>query len=108
MVHSRKEAGRQTRACPVCSARRQKGTIEVYMISEDDDRYFFNVDKAKTIVGAGRPWTAIAESSLRRMVVVNDHSPAHLAHVDPDRPGIMVQRFGGSSYSMASIGPCAA
>jgi hypothetical protein len=65
------------------------------MISEGDDKYFFNVEKAKTVAGEGRPSIAIAESSLRRMVMVNDYSPVHLAHVDPGRPGIMVQRFGG-------------
>lgn len=66
------------------------------MIGEGDDRYFFNVDKAKAAVGEGRPLIAIDETSLRRMIMVNDYSPAHLAHVDPDKPGIMVQRFGGS------------
>ena len=96
MVHSRKGvAGRQISDCPICSARRQKGTTEVYLISEGEDRYFFNVDKAKTMAMDGRPAIVIAESTLRRMASVNDYSKLHLAHVDPGRPGIMVRRFGG-------------
>lgn len=96
MVRSQKGAGRKTLPCPVCSSRRQKGTIEVYVVGEGEDRYFFNVDKAKTMVGEGRAAIAIAEPSLRRMIMVNDYSPAHLDHVKPDRPGIMVERFGGA------------
>ena len=96
MVHSRKgAAGRQISDCPICSARRQKGTSEVYLISEGEDRYFFNVAKAKTMAADGRPAIAIAESTLRSMASVNDYSRLHLAHVGPDTPGIMVRRFGG-------------
>ena len=43
----------------------------------------------------GRPAIAIPESTLQRMAAVNEYSSVHLAHVDPDKPGIMVQRFGG-------------
>lgn len=94
MIGSRKGTG-QILDCPICSARRQKGTTEIYMIGEGEDRYFFNVDKAKTMALDGRPAIAIAESTLQRVAAVNDYSPVHLAHVDPDKPGIMVQRFGG-------------
>jgi len=80
--------------CPVCSARK-KGTTEVYLISEGEDRYFFNVDKAKKIVSDGRPPISIPEATLKRIIALNDHAPMHLAHVDVNRPGIMLQRFGG-------------
>jgi len=80
--------------CPVCSARKT-GTTEVYLISEEEDRYFFNVDKAKKIVSDGRPPITIPEATLKRMIAVNEHAPVHLAHVDVNRPGIMLQRFGG-------------
>jgi len=80
--------------CPVCGARKT-GTTEVYLISEEEDRYFFNVDKAKKIVSDGRPPITIPEATLRRMIAVNEHAPVHLAHVDVNRPGIMLQRFGG-------------
>jgi len=84
-----------TTACPVCTARRQAGTTEVYLISEGEDRYFFNVDRAKQIVSDGRPAIAIAEATIRRIMAVNEYIPMHLAHVDPKKPGIMLQRFGG-------------
>ena len=94
MIGSRKGTG-QIWDCPICSARQQKGTTEVYLIGDGDDRYFFNVDKAKTMAMDGRPTIAVPESTLQRVAKVNDYSPIHLAHVDPDKPGIMVQRFGG-------------
>lgn len=65
------------------------------MIGEEEDRYFFNVDRAKQIVSDGRPAIAIAEATIRRFMTVNDYNPAHLPHVDPEKPGIMLQRFGG-------------
>jgi len=81
-------------SCPICLSR-QTGTTEVYVISEGPDKYFFNVNKAKTIVTDNRPPIVIPRSTIRVIVSVNDYSPLHLSHVDPRKPGIMVQRFGG-------------
>ena len=81
--------------CPICNARQHANTTEVYIISDGEDRHFFNVDKAKTIASDGRPSVPIDEWTIRRIVSLNDYAPIHLAHVDPDKPGIIVQRFGG-------------
>lgn len=94
MVDSRKGTG-QISDCPICSARQQQGTTEVYLISEGEDRYFFNVDQAKKIVSDGRPSIVIPRQTIRRMMRVNGYTPIHLSHVDPKRPGIVLQRFGG-------------
>lgn len=82
-------------ACPVCAARRQAGTTEIYLLSEGADRYFFNVDAAKKIVSDGRSSILIARQTIRRMMKVNDYTPMHLTHVDAKKPGIVLQRFGG-------------
>jgi len=82
-------------SCPICISRQKAGTIEVFVISEGLDKYFFNVNKAKTIVTDNRPSIVIPTSTVRVIVSVNDYSPLHLPHVDPRKPGIVVQRFGG-------------
>lgn len=65
------------------------------MLSEEADRYFFNVDEAKKIVSDGRSSIVIARQTIRAMMKVNDYTPMHVAHVDVKRPGIVLQRFGG-------------
>lgn len=67
----------------------------MYLISEGADRYFFNVDRAKEIVSDGRPAIAIGDFTIRRFMALNDYTPMHLPHVDPEKPGIVLQRFGG-------------
>lgn len=65
------------------------------MISEGKDRYLFNVDRAKKIVSDGRSSVVVPGPTIRNMIKVNDYTPMHLPHVDPERPGIVLQRFGG-------------
>jgi hypothetical protein len=96
VIESRKRSpGPAATECSICTARRQANTTEVYVISDGEDNYFFNVDKAKTIVSDGRLPIPFDEWTIRRIVAVNDYVPIHLAHVDRDKPGIMVERFGG-------------
>ena len=95
MTHSGKHApAKRSCACPICAAR-QPGTTEVYVISESNDRYFFNVDKAKAIVTDERPSLELGEATIKRMMLLNAWEESHLPHVDAKRPGILVQRFGG-------------
>jgi hypothetical protein len=65
------------------------------VISERDDTYFFNVDKAKTIVTDERPPLELGEATIKRMTLLNAWEESHLPHVDINKPGILVQRFGG-------------
>lgn len=67
----------------------------MYLLSEGEDKYFFNVDRAKKIVSDGRSSIVIARPTIQSMMAVNDFSPLHLPHVDPESPGIVLQRFGG-------------
>jgi hypothetical protein len=82
-------------ACSVCEGRKEAGTTEVYVISDGADRYFFNVDRAKKIVADGRPVIELAARTIQEMLKVNHYDVNHLKHVDPSKPGILLQRFGG-------------
>jgi hypothetical protein len=71
------------------------GTIEVYVITDGIDRFFFNVERAKKIVADGRPAIELAVETIQDMLTVNHYEVEHLQHVDVSRPGILLERFGG-------------
>jgi hypothetical protein len=81
--------------CPICSARQTSGTTEVFVVTEGTDRHFFNVDRAKGIVGDGRAALAISDATVLQLLAINEYELAHLHHVDPEKPGIMALLFGG-------------
>jgi hypothetical protein len=80
--------------CAVCTQRRAGGA-ELYEIREGDDRYLFNVGKAKKIAADGRMALTLPPEILQELVAINEYEPPHLRHVDPGRPGVVLLCMGG-------------
>jgi hypothetical protein len=70
---------------------------QTYSVEGELGQYVFDVELALRIVNDGKhPTAEVPTGMLRRMLLVNaEHHAAHLDHVDPSRPGIIGQRFGG-------------
>jgi hypothetical protein len=95
LIMDKRDNEDKSSACAVCAARQRANTTEVFILTEGDDRHFFNVDRAKGIVTDGRTAIPISAATVVRLLAVNEHDVAHLAHVDPGSPGILALRFGG-------------
>jgi hypothetical protein len=80
--------------CRICDQRRLGGA-EIYELSGEGGISVFDVTEAKRIASDSRAAEVVADQELRRMVEENDVEEAHLAHVDPEMPGIIGQRFSG-------------
>jgi hypothetical protein len=84
---------------PNCSRCRhkQRRDRQIYSVAGELGQYVFDVELALRIVSDGKhPTAEVPTGLLRRMLEVNaEHHVAHLDHVDPSRPGIIGQRFGG-------------
>jgi stress-induced morphogen len=82
--------------CPRCVLN-ATGHAQVYMVKGELGLYVFDVEHARRIVADGGHFEFEVEPSLiELMLAVNEeHTPEHIDHVDPTRPGIIAQRFGG-------------
>jgi hypothetical protein len=82
--------------CPICAERQHGSARQIYIIHGELGRYVFDISLAKRTVADGRQPCAVPAEALQRFLEVNNEwSEQHLAHVDPDVPGIVGQRFGG-------------
>lgn len=75
-----------TQACPRCKRGRE---TYVYM----NERFEFDVDRAREIVQDGREALEIEEESVRESVEASEIHEMHIAHVDPSIPGIIAHLF---------------
>jgi len=82
-------------SCSICEGRKITGTTEAFVIRDGPDRHLFDVNKAKKLVADGRPAIELAPQAILEILKVNYYDPNHLEHVDPEKPGILLQRFGG-------------
>jgi hypothetical protein len=82
--------------CPRCVLT-TTGQAQVYMVNGELGLYVFDVEHARRIVADGKHVAhEVAPALMEMMLQVNEeHTPEHIDHVDPTRPGIMAQRFGG-------------
>lgn len=72
---------------PECCRRKRSGLTEMFCYL--GYHFIFNVDRANEIVRDGRQPVEIEEDSVQMTVRTNELEPEHVAHVDPDRPGII-------------------
>ena len=56
-------------------------------------RYKFDVDLAREIVADGRPWMELDPDDIRYSVDRCEINEGHLAHVNPEYPGIVAHLF---------------
>jgi hypothetical protein len=84
----------QQRNCKICS-QRELGGAEVYELKGPGGSSVFDVEKAKQIVADGRRPVLVPADALAPFLAASHYEEAHLPHVDPDRPGILGQRFSG-------------
>jgi hypothetical protein len=91
----RGKAARQRRKkCRVCEQRRLGGG-EIYELRGDAGTSVYDVDLAKRTVSNRRSAELIPFDTLTDLLQGSHHVEAHLAHVDPSKPGILGQRFKG-------------
>jgi len=81
--------------CKICS-QRKLGGAEVYELKGPGGSSIFDVEKAKQIVSDGRRPELVPADALAQLLAASHYEEAHLAHVDPDTPGILGQRFSGT------------
>lgn len=81
--------------CPRCQMNASHG-FQIYMVDGELGKYIFDVARARRITADGRPAYPVDPKLVEMMLEVNEeHTPQHIDHVDPTRPGIIAQRFGG-------------
>lgn len=80
--------------CRICS-QRELGGAEVYELQGQGGSSLFDVEKAKQIVSDGRRPELLPPGTLALLLGASHYEEAHLAHVNPDSPGILAQRFNG-------------
>jgi hypothetical protein len=80
--------------CKIC-AQRELGGAEVYELKGPGGSSLFDVEKAKQIVSNGRPAELLPPGTPALLLGVSHYEESHLAHVNPDSPGILGQRFSG-------------
>lgn len=78
----------------MCS-QRELGGAEVYELQGPGGSSLFDVEKAKQIVSGGRRPELLAPDDLAQLLAASHYEEAHLAHVNPDSPGILGQSFSG-------------
>jgi hypothetical protein len=84
------------KACEVCQLRKAGLVLQVYIINGELGTWGFDIARAATIVADGRSPVLVPPEILNRFLEVNNEwCEAHLPHVDPNKPGIVGQRFGG-------------
>ena len=80
--------------CKICS-QRELGGAEVYELQGPGGSSLFDVEKAKQIVSDGRRAELLPADALAPILAASHYEEAHLAHVNPESPGILGQRFSG-------------
>jgi len=80
--------------CKICS-QRELGGAEVYELQGPGGSSLFDVEKAKQIVSDGRRVELLPAGGLAPVLAASHYEEAHLAHVNPESPGIFGQRFSG-------------
>jgi len=89
-----RQQSQQGRQCALCESRRGADTVEIFQYVDEFDIYIFRIDTAQQIAADGRTAASIPVEMLRRMLGMSEYDIAHLAHVDPAKPGIFTRRFG--------------
>jgi len=79
--------------CPRCEL---KGH-QIYTVEGELGKFIFDVEKARRIAFDGHHRAfEVPPDMLQMMLLVNEeHCVEHIDHVDPMRPGILAQRWGG-------------
>jgi hypothetical protein len=79
--------------CPRCTL---KGH-QIYTVKGELGEYIFDVVRARRIANDGqhRVYEVPTEMVEGLLLVNEEHVPEHIDHVDPMRPGILAQRWGG-------------
>lgn len=89
-----KAARRRRKKCRVCEQRRLGGG-EIYELKGDAGTSVYDVDLAKQTVSVRQSAELVPLDMLTDLLQGSRHVEAHLAHVDPAKPGILGQRFSG-------------
>ncbi len=89
-----KAAHQRRKKCRVCEQRRLGGG-EIYELRGDAGTSVYDVDLAKRTVSGRRTAELVSFDALTDLLQGSRHVEAHLAHVDPAKPGIVGQRFNG-------------
>jgi hypothetical protein len=90
---SRKTHG-DRKNCPVC-LQRGLGGGEIYVLAGESGISIFDVEKATELASDGRPARPVPRDILERILQFSHFEPAHVRHVNSERPGILGQRSAG-------------